>query len=692
MTLIKRGESKTLHLETFIKRKMRQFALILLFAISSITGIFSQINTDRVLSIGRNALYFEDYILSIQYFNQVIRIKPYLADPYFFRAVAKINLEDYQGAEDDCTLALDRNPFMINAYECRGIARINLKKYKESIEDFEKGLEFDPDNKRFLLYKGAAYLQDKKYKEAVQSLTTAIDKHSQFVDAYINRGHAYLASEDTVASMSDFEKALQLDKFKSESYASRGLVYYSMGKYREALDDYNEAIRLKPERSGYYINRGIIRYNLNDLRGTMSDYDNVIQLDPNNVLAYYNRGLLRNEVGDKNRAIEDFDRVLEFDPEDYMALYNRALIEIDLGEANKAIRDINKVLKKYPDFYPLYYNRSQAKELMGDKKGAQLDFNQAYLMEREGWKKKKDEKEQKKGEEKNEKTREQSDKNIKNFNRLVIADKEDEERRFSYKSEIRGKVQNVNFNIDMESIFLLSYYIKDSELKRPEYYSQAIADLNGSGKLPAKLKIGNDEKQLSKEQIDEHFQSIEKYKKLDNISNDHVSLLCRAIDFDLIQDYQSAIEDYNRTIELNPNSWIAYFNRGNIRHKKMNYEKSLEDEVVIEENTHKAEAGSQLDYGLILNDYDKVTQLYPDFAFAWFNKGNILAEQKDYRNAIANYTKAIEKEKDFAEAYFNRGLTRLYLGEKDKCIADLSKAGELGIYVSYNIIKRIQQE
>ena len=32
----------------------------------------SQINTDRVMTIGKNALYFEDYVLSIQYFNQVI--------------------------------------------------------------------------------------------------------------------------------------------------------------------------------------------------------------------------------------------------------------------------------------------------------------------------------------------------------------------------------------------------------------------------------------------------------------------------------------------------------------------------------------------------------------------------------------------------------------------------------------------
>jgi hypothetical protein len=48
-------------------------------------SVVAQINTDRVMMIGRNALYFEDYVLSIQYFNQVINAKPYLHQPYFFR-------------------------------------------------------------------------------------------------------------------------------------------------------------------------------------------------------------------------------------------------------------------------------------------------------------------------------------------------------------------------------------------------------------------------------------------------------------------------------------------------------------------------------------------------------------------------------------------------------------------------------
>lgn len=36
------------------------------------------------MRVGQNSLYLEDYVLSIQYFNQVIAAKPYLAQPYFY--------------------------------------------------------------------------------------------------------------------------------------------------------------------------------------------------------------------------------------------------------------------------------------------------------------------------------------------------------------------------------------------------------------------------------------------------------------------------------------------------------------------------------------------------------------------------------------------------------------------------------
>ena len=110
------------------------------------TLVCAQINTDRVMTIARNALYFEDYVLSIQYFNQVINAKPYLYEPYFFRALAKLNLEDFQGAEADCDAAIQRNPFVVGAYQIRGLARIRQSKFDGAIEDYKKALHYDPEN------------------------------------------------------------------------------------------------------------------------------------------------------------------------------------------------------------------------------------------------------------------------------------------------------------------------------------------------------------------------------------------------------------------------------------------------------------------------------------------------------------------------------------------------------------------
>ena len=97
-----------------------------------------------------------------------------------------------------------------------------------------------------------------------------------------------------------------------------------------------------------------------------------------------------------------------------------------------------------------------------------------------------------------------------------------------------------------------------------------------------------------------------------------------------------------------------------------------------------------MDFDIMLRDYDYVIRLQPDFAFAYYNKANILCRQKDFDAAIQNYTRAIGCDADFAEAYFNRGLTYIYTDQIDEGIRDLSKAGELGIYQAYNLITRFQ--
>ena len=93
----------------------------------------------------------------------------------------------------------------------------------------------------------------------------------------------------------------------------------------------------------------------------------------------------------------------------------------------------------------------------------------------------------------------------------------------------------------------------------------------------------------------------------------------------------------------------------------------------------------------IIADLDRTIELSPRLAFAYFNRGNMAVETGDLTSALSAYTRAVEVKPDMGEAYYNRGYVYLKLGNKDAGIADLSKAGELGIVPSYNLLKRMSR-
>jgi len=166
----------------------------------------------------------------------------------------------------------------------------------------------------------------------------------------------------------------------------------------------------------------------------------------------------------------------------------------------------------------------------------------------------------------------------------------------------------------------------------------------------------------------------------------------RGLDFYLVQDFSSSIDDFTQCILLDDTFFPAYFMRALVRCKQLEYQKAedmLGDGSASQQSGGKNAAGAvAIDYETVKKDLDQVLALAPDFVYAYYNRGNVLSMLKDYRGALADYDKAIELNPDFAEAYFNRGLTHIFLGNNKLGIADLSKAGELGIVSAYNVIKR----
>lgn len=664
------------------------------------TLVCAQINTERVMMIARNALYFEDYVLSIQYFNQVINAKPYLYEPYFFRGLAKVNLDDFQGAEADCDAAIDRNPFVVGAYQIRGLARIRQNKYTEAIDDYKKALHHDPENITLWHNLTLCHIQQKDYKAAEEDLGKLLAISPRYTRAYLMRGEVALNQKDTVRALDDFNTAIKMDKYDPDAWAARAIIKLQQAKYADAEGDLNQAIRLSARNAGNYINRALARFHQNNLRGAMGDYDLALDIDPKNFIGHYNRGLLRAQVGDDNRAIEDFDFVLSMEPDNMMATFNRGLLRAQTGDYRGAIKDYSTVIEQHPNFLAGYYNRAEAKRKIGDRKGAEMDefkVMKAQLDKRNGVvANDKTVAQNKEGEEKEgDKTRKKSDKDMNNYRKIVIAD--DSEAEQKYKSDYRGRVQDRNVNIKMEPMYAITYYEKPSDVKGAVNYHKLIDNLNRSGVFPKRLQITNMEAPLTEEQVKFHFALIDSHTSaIVEDGKDVRKRFSRALDFYLVQDFNSSIEDLTQAILQDDTFFPAYFMRSLVRCKQLEYQKAEENveaapAVPGGTTANKIEVGS-VDYEMVKNDLNHVISLAPDFVYAYYNRANISAMLKDYRTAVADYTKAIELEPEFAEAYFNRGLTHIFLGNNKLGIGDLSKAGELGIVSAYNIIKRFTEQ
>lgn len=672
---------------------IKQYLLIFLFALSGNGIIHSQINTDQVMRIGQNALYFEDYMLSIQYFNQVIQAKPYLAQPYFFRAIAKYNLEDYRGAEEDASIAINHNPFITDAYEVRGVARQNQGKLKEAIDDYESALKLLPENRGILFNKALAEEELKDYTSAEKSYEQLLSAHPNFHNGYIGRGKLRLAQGDTINALSDINKAIEINKNATNAYVLRADILSRTTKdFHAALDDMNEAIKLQPHQAGLFINRAYLRYNLDDYFGAMADYDYALQLEPLNTVALFNRGLLRAEVHDNDKAIADFTKVLSLNSNEYRAIYNRAILYKETKNYNQALEDINRIIAQYPSFAGGYFLRYEIYSGKGDMKKAIPDYDKSLALAKEPVITKDSAIDSISSEEHSEPQEVVANR----FTTLLTIENDTELEQEYNNSNIRGKVQDRNVNIEIEPLYTLSYYTSPSQLQESTYYIKEADEINNSRILRFVINITNHEPQLTDEtDIRRHFESIDYYNSYISTHTPRaIDYFGRAMDYMTTHNYKNAIADLDKAIQLTPDFTLGYLLRSIARYKNMEVERVSipnTDDKNSEASIMLVNQKTKVAISEILADIDHVIQLSPRMAIAHYNKGNILVEMQDYTSAISAYTQALELKQDFGEAYYNRGYVYLKLGNKDAGIRDLSKAGELGVVPSYNLLKRMTQ-
>lgn len=539
----------------------------------------AQVNTQQVMIMGRAALYYDDYVTAIQYFNTVLEAKPYLADALYYRAVAKVSLEDYESADADLQQAILFNPFRAEYYQLRGLCRIHLQDYDDAIADYTRFLAENPKDQSALYNRILCRLEQKDFEQADKELDTLLAAWPKFTRAYLVKAQVCLERHDTLAGMVWIDSVLTINRREHAAWAFKGRYALQHDSLRLADSCYTQALRYEKGNADYYLERAQVRNAQSRYALAIADYDRVIEMIPQHFVAHYNRGLIRALIGDDNRAIADFDFVISQEPDNVLAIYNRAELRRQVGDYRGAIADYSRLIAEYPSFVYGYAQRSQCYRSIGDHKRAMRDELVVRKADYDlifGNGKRRPVKS----------VRKRSEKALEQYDQLV---EEDADTVHNYFSEFAGKIQNRK----VERVFI------------PPFRSEGQQFVTESRRMP--LFIANDALKATVDSANVLLAAGQTQQALG-----------------LLRDAAAG---------------------------------NLQSEAVLH-----------------------------------YNIGCVEAETGSLDAAEAAFSKAFALDSQLAEALYNRAVVYLLLNREEEALPLLSKAGEMGLYKAYNLLKQAKKK
>lgn len=217
----------------------------------------------RINSMNAKANYylgviaFEDgkYEEALKYFDISTKTESSFVQAYHDKASTKRKLDDFKGAYEDYSKAIQIDPKYCLAYINRANINMKLKQFDSAINDFNMAASIEPSN--YLIYNG--------------------------------RGNAKFENGDFQGAIHDFDQTLTLKPEYVFAYNNRAAAKYKLKDYKGALEDGNMAIKLNANYGYAFLNRGIAKQMLRDQIGACADWNQAKLLGIKSAEIYLNQ-------------------------------------------------------------------------------------------------------------------------------------------------------------------------------------------------------------------------------------------------------------------------------------------------------------------------------------------------------------------------------------------------------------------
>ncbi|MFA8451426.1 MAG: tetratricopeptide repeat protein [Bacteroidales bacterium] len=649
--------------------------LLCLLILTNISNSFSQINTIAVLQSEEYLLQKQKYSEALVNLNNAVIRNPKDFRTLYLRGYAKFFLKDYDGAEKDFTKTLEIAPAFTNALLYRGKTYAVKKKYDLALNDFKTGLKYDPHNTQLLFDLGNIYLSKKEYHISIQKYDSVLLIQPKFIEANINKAIAYFSLNKIEKALKSINLVLKANPLNAEALWRRSLLHMKKKDLKRAQCDIEKSLKINSSNPRIYFLRGLLNIELEKPEEALKDFNIVLKMDPQNALTFFNRAILKLKSNKQKDALLDLDNVLIINPNNIRTLYLKGVTLSDLKKYKKAEETLSKAIELYPLFADGYEARSFVRAKTKNIIGAETDKQTAIEIRKKSMSPDKLKK-------------------LLGNNYYKIINRENYERIVTLDSDFENQeIQNMGFkNLNYKNQLIPIYLVK-LQTQDKKLYNSELEDINN--KLPKNLQLEItyfDNNKVKEQNIDTilkqsqtAIQNIKDKKTKTNLS----FLLSGIINMEL-ENWEIAKNEFKKLDSTSSLSLFSQLNIAYINFMEANnqYNKTQKNLIQPDRLSNPFDKEINVDYTDIFNTYLQLSDKYKDIPFLYFNLGNTENQRKNFHKAIDFYSKAIKLEPQFGEAYYNRALSLIVVNEIKLALADLSKAGELGIKEAFVLINR----
>jgi len=365
---------------------MRYFLTVFIFGLSF--QAFAQYQElDKQLSTAVKAWDLGEPAQAFQLLTDVIRNRPYFAEPYYLRAQVLQGMGQTAEALTDLNILLELNGRHAGGLFIRGKVRNNLGQFSLAKKDLEQLLNMPRIEAITIIYQrkghqvgtakpiseelvfeqlGIADIGLRNFQSALGFLNRALRIKPGYSEYLLHRGKAHELMGEWLKAESDFRQALASDPYHEEAHLALAGLIDATGRHQEAAYFFEQAINTNPEFILPFQQRGCQLFLEQDWIAALSDFKKVLDLSPADTEAWHMTAKIYVNLDQPHEALRCYGKVLQLNPQHGQALVGIGNVQLQLQRYEEALAAYAMAIFHHPHFKEAYYKRGLTQYQLGN--------------------------------------------------------------------------------------------------------------------------------------------------------------------------------------------------------------------------------------------------------------------------------------------------------------------------------------